>query len=191
MAVASFGDGTANSGILYETLNLSSILRLPVVYVCQNNQYATSIPATYAIAGNSISQRARAFGIHAEDVDGNDVLEVRSAVAAAIQRAREGGGPSLVHALTYRIGGHFMSDPEIYRTSSEVEEWRQRDPIKRLTERLISSKMATREDLLASAETIAMQMQEVVDQALEAEDPDSSQLPISAYGPSQERAEIV
>ncbi|WP_141007105.1 thiamine pyrophosphate-dependent dehydrogenase E1 component subunit alpha [Nocardioides humi] len=137
-AVCGFGDGTANSGIVAESLNLAAMLALPIVYVCQDNQYATSLPSAVALAGERVSDRARALSITAHDIDGNDVLAVRAAVGTAVERARAGGGPSFVHALTYRMGGHYMNDPETYRTPEEVAAWAERDPIARLQEVLVA-----------------------------------------------------
>ena len=131
VAVCSFGDGTANAGIVSESLNLAAMLQLPIVYLCQDNQYATSLTSQVALAGGPMSVRARAFGLESEDVDGNDVLEVLRAREAAVERVRAGGGPTLISAKTYRMGGHYMNDPETYRSREEVEEWGRRDPILR------------------------------------------------------------
>lgn len=131
VAVCAFGDGTANAGIVSESLNLASMLDLPIVFICQNNQYATSLPSSRALGGGSMTARAAGFGLPAEDVDGNDVEAVLAARDRALDRARSGGGPSLIHALTYRVGGHYMNDPETYRSEEEVATWRARDPLAR------------------------------------------------------------
>lgn len=131
VAVCAFGDGTANAGIVAESLNLASMLALPIVYICQNNQYATSLPSSRALAGAGMTARAAGFGIPAEDVDGNDVEAVLAARDRALDRARNGGGPALIHALTYRLGGHYMNDPETYRSTEEVATWTARDPLTR------------------------------------------------------------
>ena len=135
-AMVTFGDGTSNSGLLYECLNMASMLKLPVVFVCQNNQFAVSMPASRSIGGGALAERARAFGLHSEDVDGNDVLAVHCAVSLALERARQGQGPSFVHALTYRVSGHWASDTCFYRDPALTEVWRQRDPVDRLIESL-------------------------------------------------------
>ncbi len=139
VSVCSFGDGTANAGIVSESLNLAAMLRLPIVYLCQDNQYATSLASTVALAGGPLSVRARAFGLESADVDGNDVVAVRQARDEAVERARAGGGPTLINARTYRMGGHYMNDPEAYRSREEVEEWGRKDPIARLERRLAES----------------------------------------------------
>lgn len=136
VAVCAFGDGTVNSGIVYESMNMASMLQLPIVYICQNNQYATSLAASVAIAGNDVSARASACGIPAVDVDGNDVADVLRNRNQAVERARHGAGPSFIHAKTYRLGGHYMSDPEVYRTVEEVNYWQERDPLTRYREAL-------------------------------------------------------
>lgn len=137
-AMVTFGDGTSNSGLLYECMNMASMLQLPVVFVCQNNQYAVSMPAARSIGGAALAQRARAFGLHAADVDGNDVLAVHAAVAAALARAHRGEGPSFVHALTYRVAGHWAGDTCGYRSAEEAQQWREKDPIDRLARTLVA-----------------------------------------------------
>nr|WP_201778090.1 thiamine pyrophosphate-dependent dehydrogenase E1 component subunit alpha [Thermanaerothrix daxensis] len=126
-----FGDGAANEGAFHEALNMASIWDLPVVYLCENNQYAMSMPVTKAFNIERISQRACAYGIPGETVDGNDVLAVYAAVRQAAERARSGQGPTLVEAVTYRWRGHSKSDRQAYRTREEVKVWQQRDPIRR------------------------------------------------------------
>jgi TPP-dependent pyruvate/acetoin dehydrogenase alpha subunit len=127
--MVTFGDGTSNSGLLYESLNLASMLHLPVVFVCQNNQYAVSMPAARSIGGSDLAARARAIGVEAHDVDGNDVRAVHATVAAALSRARQGGGPTFIHALTYRVSGHWASDTCTYRDAAESAAWQNRDPV--------------------------------------------------------------
>lgn len=126
-----FGDGAANEGAFHESLNMASIWDLPVVYLCENNQYAMSMPMTKAFNIERISQRACAYGIPGVTVDGNDVLAVYAAVRQAAERARSGQGPTLVEAVTYRWRGHSKSDRQAYRTREEVKAWQQRDPIRR------------------------------------------------------------
>ncbi|MBN9463483.1 MAG: thiamine pyrophosphate-dependent dehydrogenase E1 component subunit alpha [Burkholderiales bacterium] len=128
VALAVFGDGSASRGNFHEAVNLGAVLRLPVVFVCQNNQYAISTPAA-AERGGSIVDRAPGYGIPGVRVDGNDVVAMHEAVQAAIARARAGGGPTLLEAFTYRLGGHMSADPAPYRSKDEVDEWARRDPI--------------------------------------------------------------
>ncbi len=126
-----FGDGAANEGAFHEALNMASIWRLPVIYLCENNQYAMSMAVERAFNIARISQRACAYGIPGVTVDGNDVAAVYQAVSEAKARALAGDGPTLIESLTYRWKGHSKSDREAYRTREEVREWQQRDPIPR------------------------------------------------------------
>jgi pyruvate dehydrogenase E1 component alpha subunit len=131
-----FGDGAANTGPFHEALNMASIWDLPVVFLCENNQYAMSMPMVSAFNVEHISQRACAYGIPGITVDGNDFLAVYEAVSTAAQRAREGKGPTLIESLTYRWRGHSKSDRQLYRTRDEVKEWQARDPIPRFAGKL-------------------------------------------------------
>ncbi len=133
-----FGDGGANQGVVHETMNLAAVWKLPFIFVCENNKYALSTDQSRTTAGEGVAARARAYGIPAATVDGNDVLAVSDAVADAVARARRGEGPSCVEAVTYRWGGHSMRAnlPE-YRTKEEELEWMARDPIARVERRLI------------------------------------------------------
>jgi TPP-dependent pyruvate/acetoin dehydrogenase alpha subunit len=132
VAVATLGDGTAGTGDFHESLNLAASLELPVVFVCQNNQFSISTPARTALAGGAVAGWAERYGMPSETVDGNDVQAVRDAVGAAVSRARAGGGPAFVEALTYRRTGHFGADPAAYRDAEVLQEWEARDPIARL-----------------------------------------------------------
>jgi len=126
-----FGDGAVSQGALLEGLNLASLWQLPVVYLCENNGYATTLPARDAIAG-SITGRGEAFGIPAEQVDGQDVQTVLAATSRAVARARSGGGPSLLQVDTYRYFGHHTFEAKVrldYRPAGELDQWRQRDPL--------------------------------------------------------------
>jgi pyruvate dehydrogenase E1 component alpha subunit len=142
-----FGDGAANEGTFHEALNMASIHKLPVVYVCENNQYAMSMPVKKAIAIERISQRASAYGIPGVTVDGNDLISVYQAALAAVERARGGEGPTLVENITYRWRGHSKSDRQRYRTKDEVKAWQARDPIALLHGKLIKSGLFQSEEL--------------------------------------------
>src|SRR5213595_2303776 len=138
VVIAFFGDGGAKQGVVHESLNLAAVWKLPIIYLCENNQYALSTATTRTTAGESIAARAAAYGIPGVRVDGNDVLAVYEAVREAVTRARRGDGPTLAEAVTYRWGGHSMRAnlPE-YRTKEEELEWMARDPIARLETRLV------------------------------------------------------
>jgi pyruvate dehydrogenase E1 component alpha subunit len=154
VAVCFFGDGAANQGALMETLNISALWGLPVVFVCENNGFSEFTPREHVTAGR-IADRARAFAIPAVEIDGNDVTEVWQAAGAAIRRAREGGGPSFVEAHTYRIQGHFEAEAFVlgagrYREEQEIETWRSKDPIARYRSRLLDSGICDAPQLGAS-----------------------------------------
>lgn len=126
-----FGDGAANTGAFHEAVNMASVWDLPVIFLCENNQYAMSMPSHRAFNIERISQRAVAYGIEGVTVDGNDVLAVYAAVKAAKAHAQQGKGPTLIECLTYRYRGHSRSDRQAYRTREEVREWQAKDPISR------------------------------------------------------------
>ncbi len=133
-----FGDGAANEGAFHEALNMASIWNLPIVFLCENNQYAMSMPVEKAFNIENISQRAAAYGLPGVTVDGNDPLAVYSAVSEAAARARRGEGASLVEAKTYRYKGHSKSDKQAYRSREEVRDWQDnRDPIMQFANLLV------------------------------------------------------
>jgi TPP-dependent pyruvate/acetoin dehydrogenase alpha subunit len=140
VCVAFFGDGAANEGAFHESLNLAAIWRLPVVFVCENNQFAMSLPVRAAMRIERISERAAAYGIPGEAVDGMDVLSVYEAAQRAVEHARTLDGPTLLECVTYRFKGHSRSDAQRYRTREEVERWRVRDPIARFKDVLQDEK---------------------------------------------------
>ena len=135
-----FGDGASNTGNFHEALNMASLWDLPIVFVAENNLYGMSVPFAKASKLPNIANRACAYGIPGKIVDGMDVLEVRGAVAEAVSRARKGEGPTLIEAKTYRYFGHSHSDPRAYRTKEEEALWKDRDPIRVLSDQLMSIK---------------------------------------------------
>lgn len=136
VVVVSFGDGTANRGDFHEAVNLAAVWKLPIVFVCQNNRYAISLPLPTYVVGPSIAARAAGYGIPGLLVDGNDVLAVNDAVQTAVARARAGEGPTLIESQTYRLAGHWAEDAATYRPPDELALWKDRDPISRARERL-------------------------------------------------------
>ncbi len=148
VSVAFFGDGGSNNGAFHEGLNLASIWKLPVLFVCENNQYATEVPFA-TVAGNpNVAERAIAYGLPGRRVDGNDVVAVYEAAGEAVRRARSGQGPTLIECVTYRTRPHSegMRDTG-YRTREEIEQWRARDPIVRLRDKLRLEGIATDDEL--------------------------------------------
>ncbi len=157
-----FGDGAANEGAFHESLNLASIWDLPVIYFCENNQYGMSMSVERAFNIEHISDRACAYNIPGETVDGNDPLAVYDAVSRAAERARAGKGPTLIEALTYRWKGHSKSDRQAYRSRDDVKEWQAKDPIPRFATVLEGAGMLD-EGML---EVMRDKAQQRVDQAL-------------------------
>ncbi len=139
VTIVSFGDGTSNRGDFHEAINLGAAWRLPIVYVIQNNHYAISLRIEKATAAKALVDRAAGYGIPGVSVDGNDVLAVHAAVQEAVVRARSGRGPTLIEAETFRMRGHHAADTAAYRLAAEVEEWKGRDPIRRLEDRLAAA----------------------------------------------------
>jgi pyruvate dehydrogenase E1 component alpha subunit len=127
-----FGDGASNTGSFHECLNMASLWKLPVVLVCENNGYAEFTPMSAHTVVSSVSAHATPYGMASQIVDGNDTLAVLAAARAAVARARDGGGATIVECMTYRLRGHYVGDPASYRKADEVAEWRGKDPIRRL-----------------------------------------------------------
>jgi TPP-dependent pyruvate/acetoin dehydrogenase alpha subunit len=145
--VCFFGDGATNTGAFHEGVNMAAVWRLPVVFVCENNQYAVSVPVSRSTLA-SLVQRGRAHGIPGESVDGMNVLEVYAAASAAVSKAKKGEGPSFLECKTYRYTGHGAYDTGLdYRTQQEIDEWKARDPIKQFEQRLAAEKLVTTEEL--------------------------------------------
>jgi pyruvate dehydrogenase E1 component alpha subunit len=181
VAVAFFGDGAANQGVLAEALNVAALWKLPLLLVCENNGFSEFSPTATVTAG-SIAERARPFGVPSVEVDGNDVVAVWQAADVAVRRAREGRGPSLIEARTYRTRGHveyevtFITEP--YREEAEVEAWRARDPIDRLARRLCEEDPAVEAELAA----IAAEVEETVLAAVRFAEASPEPDPASARG---------
>jgi pyruvate dehydrogenase E1 component alpha subunit len=138
-----FGDGASNQGTFHEGINMTSIWKLPVIFVCENNLYAMGTRQSRVMAVESIADRAVAYGIPGVAIDGNDVLAVYETTREAVERARKGEGPTLIECKTYRHKGHSRIDPARYRPNEEVEEWLRRDPIKRFKEKLLQTNVST------------------------------------------------
>lgn len=166
VTVCFFGDGAANQGVLMECLNVSSLWGLPIVYVCEHNRFCEFTRAEQVTSGE-IVDRARAFKIHCQVVDGNDVTAVWNATAEAVARARRGEGPCFIEAATYRIKGHMEFEKELlaggkYRELEEIESWRARDPIDKHARKLIDGRIATQAQLDEINARIARTVEEAV-----------------------------
>ena len=145
--VCFFGDGATNTGAFHEGVNLAAVWKLPVVFVCENNQYAVSLPVSKSTLA-SLVQRGQAYGIPGQSVDGMNVLDVYAAASVAISRAKIGEGPTFLECKTYRYTGHGAYDTGLdYRTQQEIDEWKARDPIKQFEQKLLAEKLATADEL--------------------------------------------
>lgn len=158
-----FGDGASGQGVFYEALNMGTTWRLPIIYLCENNQYAMSTAVGDAFREPSVADRMAGLGLERLKVDGNDYFAVRESVAASAELARAGSGPVLLEAMTYRMCGHSKSDTCEYRTDEEESAWAQRDPIRSMGSRLIAEGICTEDDLQA----LDAEAQAVVDDAVE------------------------
>jgi TPP-dependent pyruvate/acetoin dehydrogenase alpha subunit len=158
-----FGDGATNLGEFHESLNMASLWDLPVVFICDNNQYGMSMAVQRSMNIDLISIRAVSYGIPGESVDGNDVLAVYQAVRAAVERARRGDGPSLLDNITYRWPGPSKSDRNLYRTQAEIDDWRARCPILRFKETLLESGVMSKNEV----EAIELMAKATIDRAAE------------------------
>lgn len=170
------GDGAINQGQVYESFNMAALWQLPVIFVIENNQYGMGTSVTRAAAGRALADRGKAYGIPGMQVDGMDVLAVRTAGAEAIAHCREGKGPYILEMLTYRYRGHSMSDPAKYRTREEVDAMRkQHDPLDQLKERLIKDGISDEKlrELDAKVKAVVM---ESADFAMNSPEPDPSEL---------------
>jgi pyruvate dehydrogenase E1 component alpha subunit len=156
-----FGEGATSEGDFSEAMNMAGVFQVPVVFFCQNNQYAISVPFTKQTASPTVAQKALAYGMFGVQVDGNDVFAVYRVTAEALERARAGAGPTLIEAHTYRVADHTTSDDaRRYRSEEEVEKWRQRDPIERLARYMRAAGLL---DDAAAAEVVSAADQRVAE----------------------------
>ncbi|MBM4761205.1 pyruvate dehydrogenase [Bacillus sp. B15-48] len=159
-----FGDGASNEGAFHESLNLASVWKLPVIFFCENNLYGMSGPIRETINIENISERSVAYGIPGVTINGNDVLEVARTTEKAVERARNGEGPTLIEALTYRWEGHSRSDARKYRTREEEKDWKNnRDPIQLFKEKLMTENVITEEEYKRIEQQVEAEMVEAVE----------------------------
>jgi pyruvate dehydrogenase E1 component alpha subunit len=176
-----FGDGAARQGMLHEVFNLAMLWKLPVVFICENNNYAmgTSIERTSNVV--DIYKLADAYEMPADSIDGMSAEAVHEAVTRAVKRARQGDGPTLLEIKTYRYKGHSISDPQKYRTKEEVDEYKQRDPIQQVLDTILSKKYATQEEIDAINKRVNDTVTESVKFAEESPWPDDSEVLKDVY----------
>jgi TPP-dependent pyruvate/acetoin dehydrogenase alpha subunit len=172
-----FSDGASNQGSFHEAANLAAVLKLPVIFLCENNQWAVSTPASRAMAIADVAERASGYGMPGSIADGNDPLDVLRAVSVAAERARFAGGPSLVEAKTYRWEGHYRGDPQVYRSREEVDLWRQtRDPVVLFQARLEAEGRLQAGQAQAIREAVAAELEAAVRFAESSPDPSPEEL---------------
>jgi pyruvate dehydrogenase E1 component alpha subunit len=162
-----FGEGASNQGTFHESINMASTWKLPVIFVCENNLYAMGTRQSTVMAIENVADRAVAYGIPGVVVDGNDVLAVYEATQKAVERAREGEGPTLIECKTYRHKGHSRVDPAKYRPREEVEEWLAKDPIKRFKEKLLQINTLTESEIQQIEKEVSDEIEEAVKFAVE------------------------
>jgi TPP-dependent pyruvate/acetoin dehydrogenase alpha subunit len=178
-----FGDGASNEGSFHEALNMASLWDLPIVFICDNNQYGMSMPAHRSMKVERISSRAAGYDIPGQTVDGNDVIAVYRAVSAAVGRARRGQGPSLIENFTYRWRGHSKSDRNLYRTKEEIEAWMKRCPIERFKRMLVDEKVLSQEEVTRIDESAKATIDSAAEEAIGMSEPSSERLEDEVYAP--------
>ena len=181
VALAYFGDGAARQGMLHETFNLAMLWKIPVVFICENNNYAmgTSVERTSNVI--DIYKLADAYEMPADTIDGMSAEAVHEGVSRAVKRARENGGPTLLEIKTYRYKGHSISDPQKYRTKEEVDEYRGKDPIQQVLQTILDHKFATPEEIDAINKRVEAIVEESVKFAEESPWPDDSEVLKDVY----------
>ncbi|MGA5508204.1 thiamine pyrophosphate-dependent dehydrogenase E1 component subunit alpha [Streptomyces umbrinus] len=183
VAVTNFGDGASNIGAFHEALNLASVWKLPVIFVCQNNQFAEYTPLSEGTSVARIADRAAAYGMPGESVDGNDPVAMWQAAGRAVDRARRGEGPTLLEANTFRFNGHLMGDQQKYMPKELLKEAIAADPVPRFRARLIADEVATEAELAAIEEQAAEEVADAAAYALAADYPDTAELDTDVYAP--------
>jgi pyruvate dehydrogenase E1 component alpha subunit len=171
VVVAYFGEGASNVGDFHEALNFAGVHRLPILFICENNQYAYSVPIERSMAIDDVADRAHSYGFDGVAINGNDVLAVYQSTQGALARARNGDGPTLIECKTYRWHGHSEHDKAFYRTDEELAMWKSRDPIPTFTTYLRARHVLTDEKLQEVEARIASTIDEAVEYAMNAPDP--------------------
>ena len=176
-----FGEAAVNQGAFHESLNLAQLWKLPCIYICENNQYGMGTSLARSMSAQNVAEKASAYEMNSEVVDGMDVLAMRRAIQRAIKRARESYLPTLIEARTYRYMGHSMSDPGNYRTRAEIEKYQERDPIKMFTATLKENGFLTDQDIAAFEAQIKEEVEGAVRFAEESPEPNPSELYTHVY----------
>jgi len=176
-----FGEAAVNQGAFHESLNMAQLWKLPCIYICENNQYGMGTSLARAMSLQNVAEKACAYEMASEFVDGMDVMAMRQATQRAVQRAREESQPTLLEARTYRYMGHSMSDPGNYRTRAEIEKYQERDPIKIFTATLKEQNILSDKDISDIEAEVKGQIERAVRFAEESPEPDSSELSTNVY----------
>ena len=176
VAISFFGDGASNQGVVHEAMNLASVWKLPVIFVCENNGYGISVPQWQSTSVKDIAVRGLAYDMPYETADGNKAPEVLAAAARAVGRARTGGGPTLLEFKTYRWLGHWTGDPCVYRTREEVEEWKKRCPIQYVRGYMLEKNLASEAELDAIEKKARADAEAAAEYALSSPEPDPARV---------------
>jgi 2-oxoisovalerate dehydrogenase E1 component alpha subunit len=191
-AITFFGEGATAEGAWHEGINFAGIHRLPLVLVCENNQYAISVPLRLESPVQDIALKAAGYGMPGVSVDGNDLFAVYEAAKTAMDRARSGGGPTLLECKTYRLRPHSNADDERkYRSAAEVEEWRARDPIRRLETYMLDQELLSEAELSALCASVRVEVDEATRLAEEAPNPPRASLYKHLYAPATDSGQVV
>jgi len=174
--VVFFGDGAAQSGYFHESLNIASLWKLPVLFVCENNGYAEFTPRSAHTVVERVARHAETYGITSATVDGNDVLAVRDGATSLLGRARHGEGPALLECLTYRMRGHYESDPANYQKTAERAEWLEKDPLLRFARAAVERKWLRQDDVPTIERSAREAVREATDRAASSPDPEPGAL---------------
>lgn len=187
VGVSFFGDGASNQGVVHETMNMAAVWDLPVVFLCENNQYAVSTPQETAVAGEKISDRAESYGMPGETIDGQNVIDVYETVKAAVENARNDSQPCLIECKTYRYTGHFSGETDLlkdrpYREDDEIETWKkERDPIETFRQALLEADVFGEDELSEIDDEVEVRLEEAAEFARESEYPDGAKAPKNTY----------
>lgn len=187
VTVAFFGDSASNQGTFHESINMAAAWKLPVIYLCENNNYGVSVNIHTVTNTDTIAERAKAYNIPGVTVDGNDPLAVYEAVSEAVKRAREGKGPSIVECMTWRMRGHYEGDPAAYRPKEVTEEWGKKDPIDNFRKYLLKHGIEESE-VVSVEQAIEKEIEDAVQFALDSPLPDPREVTDNVYANDNERS---
>ena len=181
LAAVFFGDGAGQVGPFHESLNIASLWKLPVIFICENNGYAEFTPLSAHTNIKRLAQHAKTYGISASTVDGNDLFAVRDAMTKAVEKCRAGKGPVFIECLTHRLRGHYEGDPAKYRELSQLAEWKKKDPIARVARALTSKKAISTEELAAIESEACARVEKAAEFSMSSPWPTESEVDTQVY----------